>query len=147
MKKAVKILGVLAIVLLCLPPVCWILWELFCAAANNISGQWQTDSVLNGYSNSGDIEVLDKATFVGNTSGTGNHTEARTTVLVKVNNRITLEYWTKGDEYYITSLSEEIPEYKLSRWERELDFPTDTEDCYVVEIYGSVPFPDSIVGH
>ena len=123
------------------------MWELFCAAANSISGQWQTDSVLNGYSNDSDIEVLDKATFVGNTSGTGNHTEVRTTVLVKVNSRVTLEYWTQGDEYYITSLSEEIPEYKLSRWERELDFPTDTEDCYVVEIYGSVPFPDSIVGH
>lgn len=147
MKRAVKIVGVLAAVLLCLPPLIWIMWELFCAAANNISGRWQTDSVLNGYSNDSDIKVLDKATFVGNTSGTGNHTEARTTVLVRANDIMTVEYWTNGDEYYITSLSEEIPEYKLSRWERELDIPTDTEDCYVVEVYGSVPFPDSIVGH
>ena len=158
MKKALKICGISVIVLLCLPLVLiagWILWELFCTAANNISGQWHTDSVLNGYSNDSDIEVLDKATFVGNTSGTGNHTEVRTTVLVKVNNRVTLEYWTQGDEYYIYSLSEEMIEYDntsrrnrdVSNWERELKIPDDITDCYVVEVYGEVPFPDSIMGH
>lgn len=155
MKKALKICGISVIVLLCLPLVLlagWILWEIICAAANNISGQWQTDSVLNGYSNDSDIEVLDKSTFVGNTSGTGNHTEVRTTVLVKVNNRVTLEYRTQGDEYYIYSLSEEMPEYssgwcRRREWERELKIPDDITDCYVVEVYGEVPFPDSIMGH
>lgn len=157
MRKALKILGISAAIVLCLPValfILWIIWELFCAAANNISGQLHTNSVLNAYSNDSDIEVLDSATFVGNTSGTGNHTEVRTTVLVKAPSFIEVEYRTYGDYYYITSLSDEISEYNgsmrgrdVSDWERELDIPTDVTDCYVVEVYGEVPFRDSIMGH
>lgn len=153
MKRALKITGIVIISLPAALVALWILWELFCAAANGISGQWQTDSVLNGYSNDSDIEVLDSATFVGNTSGTGNHTEVRTTVLVMANDIMTVEYWTNGDYYHITSLSEEISVNNgsmrgrnVSDWERELKIPDDITDCYVVEVYGSVPFPDSIVG-
>ncbi len=157
MKKALKIVGISAAVIACLPIVLvalWIVWEVFCACVNSISGQLHTDSVLNGYSNTNDITVLDKATFVGNTSGTGNHTEVRTTVLVRANDIMTVEYRTNGDYYYITSLSEEISVYNgsmrgrdVSDWERELKIPADITDCYVVEVYGDVPFPDSIMGH
>lgn len=152
MRKALKILGISAAVILCLPIalfILWIIWELFCAAANGISGQLHTDSVLNAYSNDSDIEVLDSATFVGNTSGTGNHTEVRTTVLVRANSRITVEYWTQGDEYRIIPLFDtpETRQDRLRDWERELDIPTDVTDCYVVEVYGEVPFRDSIMGH
>lgn len=125
----------------------WLVWELFCATVNNISGQLRTADVLNAYSNDGDIKVLDNVTFVGNTSGTGNHTEVRSTILVKAANRVALEYLTDGDYYNITPLFGEVPDYKLDRWERELELPFESEDCYVVEVYGSVPFPDSIVGH
>ena len=100
-----------------------------------------------GYSNSPDMAVLDNVTFVGNSSGTGNHTEVRSTVLVKAANRSDLEYRTNGDNYQITSLTEEIPEYKLDRWNRELEMPYESDGCYVVEVYGDVPFPDSIIGH
>lgn len=154
MKKALKISGIVIISLPAVLIALWILWEIFCAAVNSINGQWQTDSVLNGYSNDSDIEVLDSATFVGNTSGTGNHTEVRTTVLVRANDIMTVEYWTNGDYYHITPLSEEISVNNgsmrgrnVSDWERELKIPDDITDCYVVEVYGSVPFPDSIMGH
>lgn len=150
MSKAARALKITGIVIISLPfaiIALFIVWELFCAVVNNISGQLHTDSVLNGYSNTNDITVLDEVTFVGNTSGTGNHTEVRTTVLVRANSDMTVEYWTQGDDYYITPLSEEISEYKLDRWERELDIPTDVTDCYVVEVYGDVPFRDSILGH
>lgn len=150
MKKSVRGLKITGIVLLCLPfalLVLFILWEFFCAAVNNISGILHTQSVMNGYSNNADIEVLDNVTFVGNTSGTGNHTEVRSTVLVKAANRSDLEYRTNGDNYQITSLTEEIPEYKLDRWNRELEMPYESDGCYVVEVYGDVPFPDSIIGH
>lgn len=102
MKKAVRGLKITGIVLLCLPfalVILWLLWELFCAAVNNISGILHTQSVINDYSNSADIEVLDNVTFVGNTSGTGNHTEVRSTVLVKAKNLLDLEYWTNCDNY------------------------------------------------
>ena len=150
MKKAVRGLKITGIVLLCLPfalLALLLLWELFCAAVNNVSGFFHTQDVLNGYSNSSSIQVLDEVTFVGNTSGTGNHTEVRSTVLVKALNPQDLEYWTNYESYQITPLSEIIPEYKLERWNRELEMPCEREGCYVVEVYGDVPFPDSIVGH
>lgn len=150
MKKSVRGLIITGIILLCLPLVLivlLILWEIFCVTVNNISGVCQTVGVMNGYSNSADIEVLDNVTFVGNTSGTGNHTEARSTVLVRAKDINELEYRTNGDRYLITSLSEKIPEYKLDRWDRELEMPYENEDCYVVEVYGEVPFPNSIMGH
>lgn len=146
MKKAVRGLKITGIVLLSLPAL-WLLWELFCAAVNNISGILHAQGVMNGYSNSSSIQVLDNVTFVGNTSGTGNHTEVRSTVLVKALNPNDLEYWTNAENYQITSLSEEIPEYKLDRWNRELEMPYESDGCYVVEVYGDVPFPDSILGH
>ena len=114
---------------------------------NNVSGVLRTIDVMNGYSNSAGIEVLDNVTFVGNTSGTGNHTEVRSTVLVRAENLQELEFLTNGDNYEITTLSEKIPEYKLDRWSRELELPYDSVNCYVVEVFSDVPFPDSIAGH
>ena len=147
MKKALKITGIVIISLPFALIALYIVWEIFCALVNNISGQLHTDSVLNGYSNTNDITVLDAVTFVGNTSGTGNHTEVRTTVLVQANDINTIEYWTYGDSYYITPLFEEVPEEKYSRWNRELELPYESGGCYVVEVYGKVPFRDSIMGH
>lgn len=60
MKKALKISGIVIISLPAVLIALWILWEIFCAAVNSINGQWQTDSVLNGYSNDSDIEVPDR---------------------------------------------------------------------------------------
>ena len=149
MRKALKIVGIVFAAVLFLPVAAFALWEGFCAAANGISAHWQTESVLNGFSNSTAIEVLDKATFVGNTAGTGNHTEARTTVLVRSCSMTEVEYWTYGDECSVTPLYD-VPEsgmQRMSRWRSELDLPADASECYVVEVIGSVPFPDSIVGH
>lgn len=150
MKKASSWLKMTGIVILCLPfalAALLLLWEIFCAAVNNISGFFHTQGVLNGYSNTRDIEVLDDATFVGNTTGTGNHTEVRSTVLVRAKIPFAIEYWTYGDNYEIYPLFHKVPEEKLDRWGRELELPYESEDCYVVEVYGDVPFPDSIAGH
>lgn len=150
MKKASSWLKMTGIVILCLPfalAALLLLWEIFCAAVNNISGFFHTLDVLNGYSNTRDIEVLDDATFVGNTTGTGNHTEVRSTVLVRAKIPFAIEYWTYGDNYEIYPLFHKVPEEKLDRWGRELELPYESEDCYVVEVYGDVPFPDSIAGH
>ena len=150
MNKAVRALKITGIVIISLPfalVALYIVWEIFCAVVNNISGQLHTDSVINGYSNCASIEVLDNVTFVGNTSGTGNHTEVRSTVLVQADSITELEYWTNYESYYITPLFEEVSEEKYSRWSRELEQPYERDNCYVVEVYGSVPFPDSIMGH
>ncbi len=150
MKKAARGLKITGIVILCLPfalAALLLLWEGFCAAVNNISGFFHTQNVLNGYSNTRDIEVLDDVTFVGNTTGTGNHTEVRSTVLVRAEIPSTIKYWTNCDNYEIYPLFHKIPEEKLNRWDRDLELPDESAGCYVVEVYGDVPFPDSIAGH
>ncbi|MGN0649419.1 MAG: hypothetical protein ACI4KM_03205 [Oscillospiraceae bacterium] len=150
MSKAVKALKITGIVIISLPfalAALYIVWEIICALVNNISGVLHTQDVINGYGNCASIEVLDNVTFVGNTSGTGNHTEVRSTVLVRANDINELEYRTNGDSYYITPLFEKVPEEKYDRWSRELDLPYESDCCYVVEVYGKVPFRDSIMGH
>lgn len=150
MKKAVRWLKISGIVILCLPlalAALLLLWEEFCSTVNNISGFFHTQNVLNGYSNTRDIEVLGNVTFVGNTTGTGNHTEVRSTVLVRAENPLAVEYWTNGENYEIYSLFHKVPEEKLDRWDRELELPYKSDGCYVVEVYGDVPFTDSIAGH
>lgn len=147
MKKALKISGIVIISLPFALIALYIVWEIFCALVNNISGVLHMQGVINGYRNSASIEVLDNVTFVGNTSGTGNHTEVRSTVLVQADSITEIEYWTNGDSYYITPLFEEVPEEKYDRWSRELDLPYESDNCYVVEVYGKVPFRGSIMGH
>lgn len=150
MKKAVRWLKISGIVILCLPlalAALLLLWEEFCSTVNNISGFFHTQNVLNGYSNTRDIEVLGNVTFVGNTTGTGNHTEVRSTVLVRAESPLAVEYWTNGENYEIYPLFHKVPEEKLDRWDRELELPYESDSCYVVEVYGDVPFPDSIAGH
>ena len=72
-----KILKKIGIVLICIPGVLLFLfigWELFGMAVNNVEGSFKTDSLVNDISNMGDdAEILDTYTFVGNSSGTGNH--------------------------------------------------------------------------
>lgn len=150
MKKAVRWLKISGIVILCLPlalAALLLLWEEFCSTVNNISGFFHTQNVLNGYSNTRDIEVLGNVTFVGNTTGTGNHTEVRSTVLLRAESPLAVEYWTNGENYEIYPLFHKVPEEKLDRWDRELELPYESDGCYVVEVYGDVPFPDSIAGH
>ena len=150
MKKAVRWLKITGILILCLPfalAALLLMWEEFCSAVNNISGFFHTQNVLNGYSNTRDIEVLGNVTFVGNTTGTGNHTEVRSTVLVRAESPTAVEYWTNGDNYELYPLFQKVPEEKLERWDRELELPYESDGCYVVEVYGDVPFPDSIAGH
>ncbi|MGN0684224.1 MAG: hypothetical protein ACI4JY_11160 [Oscillospiraceae bacterium] len=126
-----------------------ILWEIFCIVVNYTCAIFKTMDIMNGFSNTHDIEVLDNVTFVGNTSGTGNHTEARSTVLVNATGEETIEYWLGSDSENsrIYPLFEKVPEEKYERWDRELELPYDNSKCYVVEVYSSVPFRDSIIGH
>lgn len=126
-----------------------ILWEIFFFGVNYTCAIFKTMDIMNGFSNTRDIEVLDNVTFVGNTSGTGNHTEARSTILINATNEEVIEYWLgrNSENSRIYSLFEKVPEEKYERWDRELELPYDSSKCYVVEVYSSVPFSDSFIGH
>lgn len=148
MKKGVKGLKIAGIVLAA-PVALFIIWEIFCVVVNYISGCFKTDSVLNDLSNSSAIDVLDYDTFVGNTSGTGNHTEVRSTILVNCSAPADLEYWLGGadENTFIFPLLNKSSDEINDRWGRDLKIPSDVSECYVVEVFNDVPFSDSILGH
>ncbi len=139
----------IAVIVLAAIPTLFILWQIIGIIVNYTSATFKTDSILNGFSNSGIIDVLDHDTFVGNTSGTGNHTEARSTILVNCPERLELEYWLGGysESSFIFPLSDKAPDEINERWGKGLKIPNDVSECYVVEVYSTVPFRDSILGH
>ncbi len=147
MKKVGRGVRIVVIVLAAIPTL-FILWEIIGIIVNYTSATFKTDSILNGFSNSGIIDVLDHDTFVGNTSGTGNHTEARSTILVNCPERTELEYRLSFHESsFIFPLSDKAPDEINERWGKGLKIPNDVSECYVVEVYSTVPFRESILGH
>lgn len=149
MDKKARALKITVIAVVCVPfalIALFIVWEVFCALVNKASGVLQTQQIIDAYSSAG-ITVVDNVTFVGNTTGTGNHTEVRSTLVVQAESLAELDRMTDYEYYRITPLFEKIPEEQYDRWDRELDLPYESEGHYIVEVYGSVPFPDSIVGH
>lgn len=139
----------IALIVLVSIPTLFILWTIFSIGVNYTCGIFKTMDIMNELKKSDDIEVLDNVTFVGNTSGAGNHTEVRSTVLINSSNEESIIQCLGSDlEYsFIHPLFQEVPEEMYDRWSRELEIPYDTSKCYVVEVYTSVPFRDSILGH
>lgn len=106
-----KIIKKIGIVLICIPGVFLFLiigWELFGMAVNNVEGSFKTDSLVNDISNMGDdAKILDTYTFVGNSSGTGNHCDLVSAVLVRTEQYADLNYYVKrGRIYPLSEMSE-----------------------------------------
>ncbi len=146
-----KILKKIGIVLICIPAVLLFLfigYELFGIVINNIYGQIHTDDMLMALSNNSDIVVLDTYTFVGNSSGTGNHCDLLTAAVVRndIGDIYSFYYATDKCADHIFSLSE-LQEYDYEKWSSLLDFPEDETDCYLLIKIDSAPFKDNIQGH
>lgn len=143
-----KILKKIGIVLICVPGILLFLiigWELFGMAVNNVEGHWQTEQLINEISNVGnEAEILDTYTFVGNSSGTGNHCDLVSAVLVRTEQYADLNYYVKFGRIYPLS---EMPEHFYARWSKKLDFPEENANCYLVIEINSAPFADNIMGH
>lgn len=143
-----KILKKIGIVLICIPGVLlflFISYEIFGMAVNNVEGSFKTDSLVNAISNMGDdAEILDTYTFVGNSSGTGNHCDLVSAVLVRTEQYADLNYYVKFGRIYPLS---EMSEHFYVGWSKKLDFPEENANCYLVLEINSAPFADNIMGH
>lgn len=143
--KALKKTGT---ILICIPGVLlflFIIWELFGMAVNNVEASFKTDSLVNSISNMGDdAEILDTYTFVGNSSGTGNHCDLVSAVLVRTEQYADLNYYVKFGRIYPLS---EMTEHFYAGWSKKLNFPEENANCYLVIEINSAPFADNIMGH
>ncbi len=153
MKKIIKIIRNIFIVilsLLVLAIVIYIGYEVFGAVYNDISAEKQTKELVKCIEKT-DAQIIDKYTFTGNTSGTGNHTDMLSMVVVKTEDIDMVSSKIENFEENILSL-EYLLEDKylwpdLKRHLNKMDIPDDTENCYVINVIDSAPFSDSIVGH
>ncbi len=144
MKKSLKVINISIAVLLLLPIVIVIVTGVI----NEIDGQLHTDQLLNSLSNGfSKEEIVDTYTFVGNTSGTGNHCEALSAVLVRTCNDVDVYY--RGNGCDTIRKVDEISEYDslYSIVYDDMKLPEDTSNLYLLVDYNSVPFSDHIKGH
>lgn len=153
MKKALKLTLTILGIIVCLPLVAvilWILWEIIGAVGNQIAAnqftkeysQYVLDTVPK-------TEILGTYTFAGNTSGTGNHCELKTVLVIRTETEHPedlLEF-----DYSMTDWIKPVEEAR--EWEinimNKMDLPDDldTADCYYINVIKSAPFPDNITGH
>lgn len=145
-----KTLKKIGIVLICIPAVLLFLfigYELFGIVINNIYGQIHTGDMLMVLSNNSDVVVLDTYTFVGNSSGTGNHCDLLTAAVVRNDTGDIYSFYYATDKCadYIFSLSELGESYQ--EWSEKLDFPEDETNCYLLVKIDIAPFKDNIQGH
>lgn len=146
MKKALKRIFT---VIICMPIVLIVLfigYEIIGIAVNDYSANKQTKNLLDDISNVSDIEILDSYTYCGNT-GNGNHVDMLSLVLIRTENDTDeIDYNIYGD-YKIISC-DYLKEHDFdNRFYNELDFPQNTENCYIIRLFNSAPFVDNIVGH
>lgn len=153
MKKALHIILRILVVIVCLPFAAlflWIIWEIIGAVGNQIAARQFTKEysqyVLDTIPKT---EILGTYTFAGNTSGTGNHCELKTVLVIRTE--------TEHPEDLLEfdgSMTDWIkPVEKAREWEihimNEMDLPEelDTENCYYINVIEPAPFPDNIMGH
>ncbi len=146
--KALKKIGT---ALICIPGVLLFLfigWELFGMAVNNIEANWQTEQLISEISNVGedDVEILDTYTFVGNHSGTGNHCDIVSAAIVRTERYADLSYHA-GQWCEIFRRLSDLNKYDYENWSRQLDFPEDETNCYLLIKIESALFKDNIQGH
>lgn len=153
MKKAFHIILRILGVIVCLPfaaLLLWIIWEIIGAVGNQIAARQFTKEysryVLDTIPKT---EILGTYTFVGNTSGTGNHCELKTVLVIRTE--------TEHPEELLEfdgSMTDWIKSVEKAReWEiqimNEMDLleDMDTANCYYINVIEPAPFSDNIMGH
>lgn len=116
------------------------------------------EKALVGILESSHADILDSYTFVGNSSGTGNHVDLLTLFIVRAEDISVIEevlgeaYEERATfplEYFtVTPLSQLKNSYDpYARFMEEMAMPEDTENCYLISYCNSAPFSDNIIGH
>lgn len=153
MKKVLKIILRVLGIIICLPFAAlflWIIWQIIGAVGNQIAARQFTKEysqyVLDTIPKT---EILGTYTFAGNTSGTGNHCELKTVLVIHTETEHPedlLEF-----DYSMTDWMKPLEEALAWEFNKtdEMNLPEDldTENCYYISVIESAPFPDNITGH
>lgn len=156
-----KIIKRILITLICIPLLtifAFIAFEIFGLSVNHYATSQQTNSLKETIlSVAPDAEILDAYSETGNTSGTGNHVDMLSVVLIKTNIELSKLKSDLNEHYKLDSWSfwiEETGSYKLwhdenslSNFFDKLAVPKEMYNTYIVYLCQSAPFADNIQGH
>lgn len=155
--KALKVTGITFLCIIIAAIALFVGYEVMGIIANEHAADKQ-EKALVGILESSDADILDSYTFVGNSSGTGNHVDLLTLFIVRAEDISVIEEVLEGAyeetaafplEYFaVTPLSQATNSYDpYARFVEEMAMPEDMENCYLVSYCNSAPFSDNIVGH
>ena len=136
-----------------------ILYEVFGMTVNHTASARQTQNATNILKMKlSSVEILDRYTETGNTSGTGNHVDMLTTVIFRTEAELeeiqqALQDYDGLDEwsFRIESLEkaqaarEQYP--GVNAFLEKMDIPENLNHCWLLYLNTSAPFPDNIEGH
>ena len=128
----------------------FVLYEFVGYTVNHRETERQTE-LLENYilENIDDVDaVIDSAFFTGNTSGTGNHTDMMSVLVIKSDNdKKDIETALKKEYKYIEVISgEDFDKDNYPYSKLKLNEIGDTKGIYVVCLIESAPFSDNIEG-
>lgn len=137
--KCITILKKAGITALCLPVLLvllFIIWELFGMCVNLISTEIQTNQLYSVIKEElPDAEIIHKYSETGNTSGTGNHVDSLSAVILSadLDKEQILERLRENDDF--------------SSWYNYAYIDETDTGYYIVKVVTSAPFVDNIMGH
>ena len=149
--------------ILCIPVILillFIAYEIMGMIVNHVATGRQTDKLEKVISEQiPDAEIIDTYSETGNTSGTGNHVDMLSVIVVRTSEDLNTikdklkEFDIEEDEYdfWIETMesvesARQEDDYRYSFCE-ELELPEDLKNCYMVYKNDSAPFTDNIEGH
>lgn len=156
-----QVLKKVFIVILSIPVIIiglFIIFEIFGMIVNHAAAGIQTRKLANTVKEIDGLEIMDTYSETGNTSGTGNHVDMRTILIVRTDKGILslqecLKEYADMDEwsFQIEKLSDVKKAHEeygyLSRVYDILKIPDKDEECFLIYYMDSAPFADNIEGH
>lgn len=156
-----KVLKKVFAAIFCIPAfivVSFIIFEIFGMIVNHAATGMQTRRLINTVKEMDGLEIIDTYSETGNTSGTGNHVDMLTILIVRTGEGVLalqecLRDYADMDEwsFYIEEMADvkkAHEEYRyLSRVYDILKIPDEDEECFLIYYVDSAPFADNIEGH
>ena len=156
--KTLKRIGIITVCIPLFLILVFIVFELVGMGVNHYATNQQTTSLKETIASGiPDAEILDTYSETGNTSGTGNHVDMLSVMLVKVDEELSelesslnesypLDSWSFGIEE-TSSVKSRYDESGYPSYFQVLAVPEEMQNTYIIYLRQSAPFADNIEGH
>lgn len=155
-----KIIKRIIITIVCIPIALIVLlaaFEMLGMLVNHIAAGKQTRQIKECIETElTSVEIIDIYSKTGNTSGTGNHVDMLSVIVFKTEDSLTDIEDKLKDSYEFDEWSCWIQKMDvIAEWHEkgyysfcdEMNIPEELNDCYLIYVNKSAPFPDNIEGH